>query len=283
MGKVGGGMNSTELNLDTITADEARALHRVVRAMHDGHCPNCGWRGAAEKFQTSGGDLSCPNCGWAILATEAQAALDAFRPFMAKNRDVFEKWFGTRTNSRGEIFRMGKKMEVVVNQVRMKTLEDENRRRVYYQDIVYAVCNILDRRFGSKSRTVCGTVSEPSTEVQDRCEELVRFDPTNHHNAAKCPHCNPEHQKRVEENDNLRAAIKRAGFSVMQTSGDWSICDVSEYGKQQEAKTLEVATENVDLKVALKKCRDFLENGVRCSTSRSELMSEINEALGDES
>lgn len=22
--------------------DEARALHRIVRAMHDGHCPSCG-------------------------------------------------------------------------------------------------------------------------------------------------------------------------------------------------------------------------------------------------
>ena len=41
----------------------------------------------------------------------------------------------------------------------------EKERRIYYQGIVYAVCNIIDRNIGS--RIVCGTVESPSTDVQD--------------------------------------------------------------------------------------------------------------------
>ena len=41
----------------------------------------------------------------------------------------------------------------------------EKDRRVYYQDIVYAICNILDKHNGGC--LCCGTVDEPSTEVQD--------------------------------------------------------------------------------------------------------------------
>lgn len=55
---------------------------------------------------------------------------------------------------------------------------DEKARRVYYQNIVYAVCNTLDRINRSRgvmgevkgdgsSRVVCGTVDEPSTMAQD--------------------------------------------------------------------------------------------------------------------
>ena len=43
-------------------------------------------------------------------------------------------------------------------------LEDEKRRRIYYQDIVYEVCNHLDC-FNNRT-TVCGTAEEPSNEVQ---------------------------------------------------------------------------------------------------------------------
>lgn len=47
----------------------------------------------------------------------------------------------------------------------------------------------------------------------------------------------------------LRDAIRRAGFQVCQTSGDWTIHDVSEYGKAEEARSLEVATRNVELEL----------------------------------
>ena len=53
----------------------------------------------------------------------------------------------------------------------LRQRDDEQRRRVYYQDIVYSVCNAIDtieRRNITKGKgTVCGTVESPTTEVQD--------------------------------------------------------------------------------------------------------------------
>lgn len=62
-----------------------------------------------------------------------------------------------------------------------------------------------------------------------------------------------------EEVKQLRNAIKQAGFAVMETSGDWSIHDISELGKREQEKTMEVISQNVDLTVEnerLKKERD---------------------------
>ena len=58
---------------------------------------------------------------------------------------------------------------------------------------------------------------------------------------------------------NLRAAITAAGFAVMQTSGAWSIHDVSEHGKTEEAKSLEVASQNVWLEVENERLRAALK------------------------
>lgn len=50
----------------------------------------------------------------------------------------------------------------------------EKDRRVYYQSIVYEVCNILDNvRDFDASRLVCGTHDNPSTEIRNRLEKLV--------------------------------------------------------------------------------------------------------------
>ena len=52
----------------------------------------------------------------------------------------------------------------------------EKQRRIYYQDIVYSVCSILDdiegQHISAGSGIVCGTVNHPSTEVQDRVKGL---------------------------------------------------------------------------------------------------------------
>jgi hypothetical protein len=59
-------------------------------------------------------------------------------------------------------------------------LNVERDRRIYYQDIVYAVCNQLDRAFGKRvtrgEGTVCGSIEEPSQEVQVLMKELVDRD-----------------------------------------------------------------------------------------------------------
>ena len=49
------------------------------------------------------------------------------------------------------------------------------------------------------------------------------------------------------ERDKLRGAIRLAGFQVMETSGDWSIHDVSEQAKVDEERTAEVIVQNIEL------------------------------------
>ncbi len=61
--------------------------------------------------------------------------------------------------------------------VESPVLEVEKRRRVYYQDIVYAVCRQLDRMRGRvvSGGIVCGTIEEPSTAVQDEMQRLAEI------------------------------------------------------------------------------------------------------------
>lgn len=88
------------LNSDC-TASEARALHRVVRAMHDGNCPKCGYLGTATEFEYNYAraprnlailDHICPACKFCVRYKEAEAAMEQFRPFMEQNVELFEAW-----------------------------------------------------------------------------------------------------------------------------------------------------------------------------------------------
>jgi predicted RNA-binding Zn-ribbon protein involved in translation (DUF1610 family) len=93
---------SKELNLD-VQAEQARALHRVVRAMHDGHCPNCGYLAASDLFVkhiSSGSerltDHVCPHCGFTVSDAEAKEALAQFAPFLQKSVVLFKEWQSKR-------------------------------------------------------------------------------------------------------------------------------------------------------------------------------------------
>lgn len=82
------------LNLDATMPtpeQEARSLHRVVRAMHDGHCPRCGYLGPSEFFWHEDRH-ECPICQFTITAAQARLALRTFREFMKANLQVFEHW-----------------------------------------------------------------------------------------------------------------------------------------------------------------------------------------------
>lgn len=83
------------LNLDAKTPEHARALHRVVRAMHDGHCPNCGHLAPAEHFREAGG-YSCTSCQFVISDADARAALAVFHPHLAPSVKIFEAWQESR-------------------------------------------------------------------------------------------------------------------------------------------------------------------------------------------
>jgi len=54
----------------------------------------------------------------------------------------------------------------------------ERQRRIYYQDIVYYVCNIFDQIDGKsvndENILVCGTLKTPTTQVQDRMDKLKK-------------------------------------------------------------------------------------------------------------
>jgi hypothetical protein len=91
---------SKEQVLD-IDFETARALHRVVRGMHDGECPSC--HGLVESHnmrqprraddqQVGNFDLKCPGCGFTITAKEQDAAIRAFGPVMEKNLAIFQEW-----------------------------------------------------------------------------------------------------------------------------------------------------------------------------------------------
>lgn len=97
------GIVVSELNNDaSMTPEKARALHRVVRAMHDGNCPKCGSLFDAQEMrdasETSGLGWGCPMCGFQIDESDAELAMRAFRPYMQANLAVFEEWVAEQRN-----------------------------------------------------------------------------------------------------------------------------------------------------------------------------------------
>lgn len=60
-------------------------------------------------------------------------------------------------------------------------IQAEKERRIYYQDIVYSVCALLDNHYGRKPGhgIICGTIAEPSSETQtvlsSALDELTRL------------------------------------------------------------------------------------------------------------
>lgn len=84
--------------------DEARSLHRIVRAMHDGECPKCHKVHPAEDMRITtimqDGPLflgwKCPSCGFFISKPEAEEVMRIFGTFMDRNLAVFEKWRNER-------------------------------------------------------------------------------------------------------------------------------------------------------------------------------------------
>jgi len=87
-------LHSRGLQLD-VGGEEARALHRIVRAMHDGHCPKCGHLADARDFVVNyvlHTGHECPECKWFVSEDESEAALAAFRTYLQKSVEIFETW-----------------------------------------------------------------------------------------------------------------------------------------------------------------------------------------------
>lgn len=69
----------------------ARACHRIVRAMHDGACPKCGYADRSEHFTDNNGNHRCPNCEFAIPNEDVERVMAMFLPFMAESLAIFEQ------------------------------------------------------------------------------------------------------------------------------------------------------------------------------------------------
>lgn len=76
--------------MDTIV-DRARSLHRIVRALHDGHCPCCSAIFPAQYALTEEGE-SCPTCGFFISKLDAERAVREFAPIMDQSLMEFARW-----------------------------------------------------------------------------------------------------------------------------------------------------------------------------------------------
>lgn len=73
----------------------------------------------------------------------------------------------------------GETMSTKEANARLSEYEEQTKekdRRIYYQSIVYDVCNLLDSLDGKRAGTgiVCGTLDEPSREVQKNIDGKFR-------------------------------------------------------------------------------------------------------------
>lgn len=92
LGRTQVGKHAKTYILDVDDFEVARSIHRVVRAMHDGECPNCHLLFASTSMLADRLDHVCPHCGFTITKQESAAAIKMFAPVMKKNLAVFEKW-----------------------------------------------------------------------------------------------------------------------------------------------------------------------------------------------
>jgi hypothetical protein len=99
-----------KLNLDH---NLGRALHRIVRAMHDGECPRCHKLQAADTVWTTrpvykpnsrlGFEkiMFCRFCEFTITEEESEAVIREFGPYMEQNLQIFETWRANRHTETG--------------------------------------------------------------------------------------------------------------------------------------------------------------------------------------
>lgn len=71
--------------------EKARAIHRVIRSMHDGHCPDCGHLDESDKFR-AGGDYMCPECEFFIPHELATRGIMLFNKYLKNSVAIFNQF-----------------------------------------------------------------------------------------------------------------------------------------------------------------------------------------------
>lgn len=105
----------------------------------------------------------CPKCGSEVVMIVALVnPPQAKKPFVVGCDDCKTVWT------------LWQQEEIAQLKSDLSRLQEEKDARVYYQSIVYHVCNTLDcidhRKAGEG--IVCGTAESPSAEVQERMHKL---------------------------------------------------------------------------------------------------------------
>lgn len=90
------GVAAPPLALD-VSLEQARALHRVWRALNDGDCPKCHKFHAATEIHRAFDAITCPSCRFHVKKAEIEAIEKMFAPAMNAAVAIFEQW---RTDTR---------------------------------------------------------------------------------------------------------------------------------------------------------------------------------------
>jgi predicted RNA-binding Zn-ribbon protein involved in translation (DUF1610 family) len=93
-------MDGESIDPSRVTSPEPETIvssvHRVVRLMLAGHCPQCGVYGDTGRFRAVANRYLCPACGFMITEDEATAALTRHNPLLERSVEIFEQWRSTR-------------------------------------------------------------------------------------------------------------------------------------------------------------------------------------------
>ncbi len=108
-----------------------------------------------------------------IAFNDISDLLDAMKPFVRLVKET-DGHIPTERLSFANWHQLSKAFDAAVFALNQpQTASKEKERRIYYQDIVYAVCNLIDRHRRDKRKTVAGTIGTPSTDVQESLASLL--------------------------------------------------------------------------------------------------------------
>lgn len=95
-----------------ISLEQARALHRVWRALNDGDCPKCHKFHAATEIIRNWAAITCPSCWFHVKRAEIAAIEEMFAPAMDAAVAIFNQWrIDTRCDNCGGMRITKKTME----------------------------------------------------------------------------------------------------------------------------------------------------------------------------
>lgn len=80
-----------------MTETEIRDCYYVMRAMHDGACPNCGHIATPKEFETRDFSLVCPDCYFKISNVELKGIKKITAEAVKRRVESFERSRGDLT------------------------------------------------------------------------------------------------------------------------------------------------------------------------------------------